>query len=192
MAALREPHAGEAFFPPPRRSTWWARATYRVRQVMWGLRPRVSEADREEVARWLSPAAQALWQRQSRRDQSHTLRVLRALQRWGFREPPLMAAALLHDVGKTEAALRLWHRVVWVLGKALSPRLAAWLARPHGWRRPFWVLAEHPRLGARLAQAAGCDADTVWLIAHHQDRTVDASPRRQRWLRALQAADEVG
>lgn len=172
------------------RRPWLQRVWRRVRQVYLGWGRPLSTAELEEVARWLPPAAFALWRGQSRRDQRHALRVFRRLQRWGYTHPALLAAALLHDVGKTRARLRLWHRVAWVLVQALWPRAAARLAQPSGWRYPFWVLAEHPRLGAALAREAGCDEETVWLIAHHQDRHPPTDARRAALLRLLQLADE--
>lgn len=167
------------------------RAWRRVRQVVLGWGGPPSDRALEEVAAWLPPAAFALWQRQTPRDQKHSLRVFHLLRQWGCRDRPLLVAALLHDVGKVEARLRLWHRVVWVLVQALWPRAARHLAQPEGWRRPFWVLAEHPRLGAGLARAAGCDEDAVWLIAHHQEKPAEVDDRRWRWLRCLQMADEA-
>ncbi len=175
----------------------WERVRYRTWQVWVSLRPRIEDTDREELARWLPPRAVALWQRQPLRDQAHSLRVLRRLQTEGFTAPPLMAAALLHDVGKTEAPLRLWHRVVWVLLKRCCPAWQSWLIHPRGWRRPFWALAEHPALGAALARQAGCDEETAWLIAHHQDdiSTLAArhpkASRRLRHLEALQRVDDM-
>ena len=169
----------------------WQRVAYRVGQVLWGLRPQLAVEDLVEVRRWLSASAYALWERQSPRDRAHSLRVLRTLQAEGWDAPPLMRAALLHDVGKIEAPISLVHRTVWVLAWAVAPRWAAtWLPQPQGWRYPFWVLAEHPRLGARLAREAGADAQTVWLIEHHQDWNARADPHLGEWLAALQEADE--
>lgn len=165
--------------------------SYRVGQVLQGLWPRIGPDDLAEVQRWLPVPAVTLWQRQSPRDQAHTLRVLRTLQLNGHHHPDLMAAALLHDVGKVEARLHLWHRTLWVLVNALFPSLVQWLARPTSWGRAFWVLAEHPRLGARLARDAGCTKGTVWLIAHHQDPEVPAGEGYANLLTLLQAADEA-
>ena len=167
----------------------WRQIPYRVWQVWAGLRPRLSPADLEEVARWLSPQAFDLWQRQDIRDRAHALRVMRKLQQEGVEDRVLMQAALLHDVGKVVAPLRLWHRVVWVLAEWV-PWVRAWLVHPHGWRRPFWVLAEHPRLGAELAQKAGCDPQVVWLIAHHQDPIPPQGDEQAKRLQRLRRADE--
>ncbi len=186
----------EIDFCPRRRKAhhgrrWWATVGYRVWQVIQGMWPWDTTEEVREAAQWLSPPALSLWQQQPRRDRRHSLRVLRTLQRWGQTHPALMQAALLHDVGKSLARIRLWHRAVWVLVQAVNEGWAERLAHPEGWRFPFWVLAEHPRLGAALAQQAGCDPDAVWLIAHHQDVAVTEHPSRQQWLACLQAADEL-
>ena len=149
----------------------YGRLRYRVGQALQVVWSPVGPDDVAEAEHWLPPAAVALWQRQSPRDQAHALRVLHTLQAAGYTHPDLMAAALLHDVGKVEAGLRLWHRTLWVLANALCPSLARWLTCRTGWRYPFWVLAEHPCLGARLAREVGCTEGTAWLIAHHQDYT---------------------
>ena len=36
-------------------------------------------------------------------------------------------------------------------------------------RYPFWVLANHPKRGAEMAAAAGCDPLAVTLIRRHQE-----------------------
>lgn len=166
----------------------WGRVRYRLWQVWAGWRDRVTAADREEVRRWLPPAAYALWLRQSPRDQAHALRVLRLL-RTVSEDPVLLRAALLHDVGKAQARLRVWHRALWVLLERFPP-LRRRLVAARGWRRPFWVLAEHPRLGAEWAEAAGCAREVCWLIAHHQDETPTGPPEEMERLRLLRWADK--
>jgi len=104
-------------------------------------------------------------------------------------------AALLHDVGKSGGGLRLWHRVLIVLIKALWPQLLDRLAEeePRSWRYPFFVHQHHPELGAQLAQAAGCSTTTVALIRRHQEPSANnpLSTHRDKLLAALQEADGV-
>mgnify|MGYP001823615047 CR=1 FL=1 len=111
----------------------------------------------------------------------------------------LLAAALLHDVGKTgvpgdatgrkaSGALRLWHRVAVVLMRAFWPGLLERIGKdqPGSWRYPFFVQQHHAQIGADLAQKAGCSPRTVALIRHHEDlRGCLDDPV----LAALQAAD---
>jgi len=128
-----------------------------------------------------------------RYDRRHAAGVARALLARGHREPELVAAALLHDVGKTvggPARLRLWHRVTVVLLRAVSPGLLSRLGRDGragSWRAAFYVQLHHATIGARLAEQAGCPSRTVELIRSHEDRVAAA---RDPQLAALQAVDD--
>src|SRR5690606_35944608 len=77
-----------------------ARARYRTVQVLRQVSPRVSAEDRALVAAILPPGLLTLFERQRAGDQAHAVRVCRALIEQGYREPALLQAALLHDVGK--------------------------------------------------------------------------------------------
>jgi len=160
-------------------------------QIVWA-KP-LTTAAWAEVTAVLTPAEVQLFTRFPANDQWHSLRVLRLVQTSGCLQPALRKAALLHDVGKTQVRLRLWERVVVVLGGWLwSDRTAVWgygVAR--GWRRPFVVKTQHPAWGAAMAEAAGCDALTISLIARHQDALADVTELDQReLLRILQWADD--
>jgi len=92
----------------------------------------------------------------------------------GEEQPDLLAAALLHDVGKSDHPLHIWERVVIVLGKAFFPgQVRRWgQGEPTGWRRPFVVAEQHPAWGADMAAEAGASPTTATLIRHHQDLLV--------------------
>jgi hypothetical protein len=124
-------------------------------------------------------------------DRQHALNVFRTLQQKGYDDPDLLAAALLHDVGKgvpPGGGPRLWHRVVVVLMRAFWPGLLERLGQEErdGWRRPFYIQQHHPALGAELAQQADCSAITVGLIRRHEDPPHQGD---DPLLAALQAAD---
>jgi putative nucleotidyltransferase with HDIG domain len=127
-------------------------------------------------------------------DQQHALKVLATLRRQGYENADLMAAALLHDVGKSVrqgGRPRLWHRVATVLGNAFWPDLLERLSQEDpggGWRQPFYIQKHHAALGAQLAQDVGCSPVTVGLIRHHEE---PGSQTHDRWLAALQAADSM-
>lgn len=128
-------------------------------------------------------------------DQRHGLDVFHALRAKQHDDRDLLLAALLHDVGKSEGRLRLWHRVLIVLIEALRPQLLDMLAceDPGSWRYPFFIHQQHPELGATLAQAAGCSPITVELIRRHQEPHINNPPRtyQEELLAALQEADGV-
>src|SRR5438270_12316119 len=100
---------------------------YRLGQVrqQLGFVRSLSPEDHAEVARWLPTSALPLFEMMSNADQQHSLRVCRGLQARGCTERDLLAAALLHDVGKAEGRVPFWTRPAIVLGKRFAPR---WLA----------------------------------------------------------------
>jgi len=168
-------------------------ALYRVQQFIRaaGSWFRPGEGDREFVARYLPPTAIRLFQGMSRYDQKHALNICMALEQQGHTERDLLAAALLHDVGKSVtqgAKVRLWHRVAVVLIQLVAPGLLGQLAKDEtgSWRRPFYVQLHHAMIGAEAARRAGCSATTVGLIIRHEDALDQTS---DPLLAALQAAD---
>jgi len=104
------------------------------------------------VAQRLLPGEQALWDQMSNQDRRHSALVG---QRFATMDPsasrPLVAGALLHDIGKLECGLGTFSRV------------AATLIGPHG--RRFTAYHDHEEIGARLAADAGSAPETVELIA---------------------------
>ena len=170
---------------------------YRVKQFFQAVTARVTPEDLAVVDRHLPPAARALFRRQTRADRRHALAVYRLLRRAGHDDPHLLAAALLHDVGKSVARVPLVYRVAWVLLGRCCPRLLDSLSRgdhPPAWRRPFVAHARHPEIGAEQARQAGCSPLTVALIRRHHEPGVDTSPPETdeaRLLAALQAADDL-
>jgi putative nucleotidyltransferase with HDIG domain len=171
-------------------------AVYRVWQFIHatGAWIRAEVVDEALIASYLPPRAVDLFLSMPYYDQQHALNVLGTLQGQGHRDPDLMAAALLHDLGKSVSRVgrpRLWHRVATVLGHAFWPDLLQRLSREDpggGWRQPFYIQEHHATLGAQLAQEVGCSPVTVDLIRHHEESGSQILDPR---LAALQAADSA-
>ncbi|GCF09013.1 hypothetical protein [Dictyobacter arantiisoli] len=153
---------------------------YRLRQVrqQLGFVPPLTRADDAEVARWLPASALPLFYTMSTADQQHSLRVCRGLLAGGNQESDLLAAALLHDVGKAEGRVPFWTRPVIVLGKHLAPSLlrrtvmepdnSAYNEQPH-WRQALSYAWHHAAVGARLAEQVGLSERAILYIrTHHQ------------------------
>ncbi|MCA9934843.1 MAG: HD domain-containing protein [Ardenticatenaceae bacterium] len=141
----------------------------------------------------LNPTQQQLFARFTPGDQWHSYQVLRTLEEAGHTHPDLQVAALLHDIGKTQARLTLWGRTLIVLTQHFfSAQLAVWgQGTAQGWKRPFVIKAQHPAWGADMAAAAGCSPLAVSLIRRHQDVVPEtAVSEEDTLLRLLQWADD--
>ena len=161
---------------------WDSAVAYRLGQVrqQLGFVRSLSAEDCVEVARWLPASALPLFKTMSNADQQHSLRVCRGLQARGCTEGDLLAAALLHDVGKAEGRVPFWTRPAIVLGKRFAPWLLHRLALPPSlfeeryvprWRRSLSYAWWHADVGADLAAAAGLSERAVLYIrTHHQPR----------------------
>jgi hypothetical protein len=158
---------------------------------VWRARP-LPDAAWAKITAVLTEQEAALFNQFSLSDQQHSYQVLCTLQSAGENQPNLLAAALLHDVGKTRAPLSIWERSLIVLAEKFVPgKTAVWgQGEPQGWRRPFVVKAQHPAWGADMAQAAGSHPLTIELIRRHQETLPETAVNESdQLLRRLQWAD---
>jgi len=159
---------------------------HRIRQFFRAMLGRVSVGERTIVDDALSPAQAALFWRMARCDQRHGLDVYRTLRAAGHQDVGLLAAALLHDVGKSGAQLTILHRVAIVLIDGLAPGwLARWAGGGKGWKAPFAAHLQHAQIGAAWVQAAGSSTEIAMLIRQHH-----VSAPQDKQLIALQQADK--
>ena len=146
---------------------------WQVRQQLGFVAP-LSAKERLEVARWLPASALPLFNSMSAADQRHSLRVCQGLQARGCTDPDLLAAALLHDVGKAQGRVPFWTRPAIVLGKLCAPRLLSRLATyPRAglsrWRRSLGYAWWHAEIGAEMAAKAGLsERVALYIRTHHQ------------------------
>lgn len=113
-----------------------------------------------------------LWQRMSGPDRRHAVAVARDLEARlaGRASRPVLAAALLHDVGKVEAGLGTLGRVVGTVAAGLlgHRRVAGWAGRG-GLAGRMGRYVQHPDFGAFLLAGAGSDPLTMaWALEHHR------------------------
>jgi hypothetical protein len=164
-----------------------------VRRFFGSLRPGgPSRADDAWAVDQLTPAEAGLWRRMSSPDRRHAgvvaHRVEAALGPRASR--PVLAAALLHDVGKIESGLGPVRRAAATVAGMVGGHDAAprWRGREGLVGRVGRYLC-HDEIGAELLLAAGSDGLTIaWAREHHlpaERWTVDAQVGA-----ALKAADD--
>ena len=143
-----------------------------ARRFVGSLRPGgPSAADQAWIDEILLPGEAELWRRMSGPDRRHAAGVARRVERALGHEAsrPLLAAALLHDVGKVESGLRTYGRVVATLSaKVAGAEMAHTWRRHRGFQRRVGLYVLHPDLGGDLLALAGSDPLTVaWTREHH-------------------------
>lgn len=126
--------------------------------------------DDDWAARFLQDGELPTFLAMDPRDREHAVRVARAV----LREAPdasaeLVAAALLHDCGKSLRTYRVWERVL----TGLMPQ--RWGGR-FAWG-PLHVRARHPDLGAAMLRAAGARERVAQLVERHHAPAHDPEAR---------------
>lgn len=103
-----------------------------------------------------------------RADRKHSVGVARLVtERLGAQATrPVLAAALLHDVGKVECGLGTFGRV---LATMIGRRRALGWEKRSGLRGRVTRYLHHDAIGARLLEEAGADPLTsAWAREHHR------------------------
>lgn len=153
----------------------------------------VSVADRRWVEENLTDDEADLWRSMPRADRRHSVAVARRVARslGADAARPVLAAALLHDVGKVASGLGTYGRVVATLSAGAAGRemAEAW-TETRGFTRRVGLYVRHEELGAEMLELAGSDPLTVGLVRElswpAEERTVPAAP-----VEALRAADDA-
>jgi hypothetical protein len=131
-----------------------------------------SAVDAAWVDAQLLPSELVLWRSMARADRRHAAGVARRVEAdlGPAASRPVLAAALLHDVGKTVSGLGTFRRVGATLIAATkgTREVATWASRA-GWRRRVGQYVDHPTIGSSLLEAAESDPLTIaWTAEHHR------------------------
>lgn len=130
-----------------------------------------SGRDRSWVLEHLIPEEQRIWHTMARADRRHAAGVARRVERALGHEAtrPVIAAALLHDCGKTVSGLGTYGRVIATVSTRVAGREQALAWREtRGFTRRVGLYVLHPELGADLLGMAGSAPLTVaWAAEHH-------------------------
>ena len=125
-------------------------------------RRRPSAQDESWARSFLLPGESALWSRLSNPDKRHSITVAREVDRriGDDATRPVLAAALMHDVGKLVSGLGTFARVGAAVVGAVAGR-----DRPQGRIGDY---LRHDERGARMLEIAGSDRLTItWAAEHH-------------------------
>jgi hypothetical protein len=150
----------------------WGHLWHLVRRFVGSLWPwGPSQGDEAWALACLVPGEVSLWRRMSAADRRHALGVAQRTEReLGPRATrPVLAAALLHDVGKVSAGFGPVRRsVVTVAAMARGHEAAS------SWRERSGVVGRagrylcHDEIGSGMLDLAGSDGLTVaWAREHH-------------------------
>jgi HD domain len=131
-----------------------------------------SAADLAWVETVLQPGELTLWRRMPRADRRETVGVARRTQAalGEDAKPDILAAALLHDVGKTEARLGVFGRTFATMAGAVAGHgmARAWQEKG-GVRRRYGLYLRHDAVGAGMLRMAGARRAAIeWADAHHR------------------------
>ena len=171
------------------------RLLHLVRRFFASLLPIGPKAVDDAWAReHLSAPEEELWTRMARVDRRHSARVARRVETTlgEAATTPVLAAALLHDVGKTVPDLGTFGRVVATLSEMVAGEETAhhWV-QTRGFTRRVGQYVLYPELGVDLLKLADSDDLVIaWSREHHlpeEDWTVPVDLGR-----VLQAADDAG
>jgi len=147
-------------------------AVHLVKRFFGSVVP-VGPSKKSEVwaAQVLLPEQRKLWFRMSRVDRRHAVGVARRVERALGHEAtaPVLAAALLHDVGKLDSGLGTYGRVIATVAGAVGGRdMATQWTNAGGFTRRVGLYLRHAELGRDMLAMAGSDPLTsTWAREHH-------------------------
>jgi len=163
---------------------------YRVHQFIHALYPHLDSSEITWALEHLPPQARSLFLMQSLSEQRHAVDVAQSLMKEknsltlsSFQN--LIAAALLHDCGKSKVHNYLWHRVFIVLMQKAPPSISSRLERSHTvFATPLMTASQHAIWGCDLAQKAGLNTVICRMIHEHHHPKTDLG-------RILESADNA-
>ncbi|WP_414656552.1 HD domain-containing protein [Deinococcus sp. VB343] len=133
----------------------------KARRLSRSLRADAARPDDRWAATFLNPGEALVYRSMDPRDREHACRVTRHLLRdHPDASPELVAAALLHDCGKS---VRPYHVAERVLVGLIPHRLTLMLPQAGA----LGIRAAHPELGAELLAYAGARPRVAQLVARH-------------------------
>jgi putative nucleotidyltransferase with HDIG domain len=174
-----------------------ARGAHLAGRFATSLRPGgPNAADTAWAVAYLSPAEATLWHRMPAADRRESVqagrRLVAALAGTEYAgNDTWTVAALLHDVGKTEARLGTVGRALATMAGAVAGHdmARAWQSKG-GTRRRFGLYLRHDDVGAGMLEMAGSRREVIaWARAHHHPEMWATTGIPEPVARALAIAD---
>ncbi len=133
----------------------------KIQRLARSLRPEQARPDDIWASQYLTSGEARVYFGMDSRDREHACRVTRHLLKdHPFIDEEVIAAALLHDCGKSVRRYSVIERVL----VGLIPNRIARFLPPFG---PIGIRAHHPELGARLLAHLGARPAVARLVARH-------------------------
>ena len=163
-------------------------------RALWPGPPRAD--DLAWVESVLTPAGFVQFRRQPNHDQRHAIGVARDMEARlagtvYARDPRWLSAALLHDIGKLDARLGVYGRVVATVAGTVAGRehAEAW-STSTGFTRRVGLYLRHTELGGdRIRLAGEPEEAAVWSAVHHDPERWAELAIPEPVIAALDAAD---
>ncbi len=173
---------------------------HRIEQFWNALIAKPNNSDLALVSRILPAELMVLFYQMTRDEQAHSIRVCRRLIAEGESESDLLAAALLHDIGKINYPLKLWERVwvvLWSMIKNNRNRTnwqVPWkeINQHPWWKRALIVAENHAEWGSQILQDYHANPRIIWLVRYHQEGKENGNWNKDRiLLEKLKRADDL-
>lgn len=133
----------------------------KIRRLARSVREDSAHPDDAWAEQYLNPGERLVYRGMDARDREHACRVTQNLLRdFPKASPELIAAALLHDCGKSVRRYNIVERVL----VGLIPQRLSHLLPPIG---AIGIRSAHPELGAQLLARAGARPRVAQLVVRH-------------------------
>ena len=164
---------------------------YRVSQFYRSLTEQPAREDLERAETLLPSKLFELFTQMQPFEQAHVIRVMDGMISFGYDDPEVQIAALLHDVGKVKHPIRPWERTVAVIVRRVFPnKFHQWgQGKANLFGRAIVVAARHAEWGAELSAAAGASQRVVRLIRNHDADLTNFDGQDRLVLSDFQAVD---
>ena len=131
--------------------------------------PSLAQPDDDFAAKWLEPHEFELYRVLDPRERDHACQVARAVLAES-KDPKLIRAALLHDIGKTGT----FNPILRILVHLHTPRTLAPEPEFKGLRGAWQRNLYHPKKGGAMIRAAGGCERVAQLVERHHEPDGDA------------------